>query len=162
MILLCLCVNLQVMATKAQIDDFVKQKKLAMVGVSRNGKKFSNYAFRELIHKGYQLYPVHPQAAELEGTTAYPTFASLPEKVGGALIMVNPERTPEVIEEAAEAGIQRIWIQQGADSEEARKLSRDKGISAVHGLCILMYAEPVTSFHKVHQVIWKLLGKVPK
>lgn len=149
------------MSSKILVNDFVSQKKLAIVGVSRNGQKFGNMAFRELTAKGYTLYPIHPEAETLEGARAYKDFASLPEKVGGALVVVKPEQTEQVVREAAAAGITRLWLQQGAESEAALKFCKENGVAAVHGECIMMYAIG-TGIHGFHAWIWKLFGKAPK
>ena len=150
------------MVTKALIDDFIAQKSLAIVGVSRSGKKFGNSALKELKSKGYDLHPIHPSASELQGTKAYPSFDSLPVDVGGVLIIVPPDQTSKVVKDAIHADISRIWIQQGAESEEAINFCKENGVDPVHGQCILMFAEPTGSFHKVHRWIWDLLGKNPK
>ena len=150
------------MNTKAAVDDFLAQRSLAVVGVSRGGKKFGNLAYRELKDKGYQLYPVHPEAEALEGDKYYPSLSALQEPVGGVLIIVPPAETEQVVRDAAAAGIPRIWMQQGAESEGAIRFCDEHGISVVAGECILMFAEPLRFYHKPHRWVWKLLGKLPK
>ncbi len=149
------------MTTKATVDDFISQKTLAVVGVSRGGQKFGNMAYRELKAGGRQLYPIHPSAEKLEGDRAYPDFKSLPEKVGGVLIVVPPAQAEKVVREAVAAGITRVWMQQGSESEAAIQLCREKGINEVHGECILMYAGK-SFFHKPHRWVWRLIGKAPQ
>ena len=149
------------MTSKAAVEDFLSQKVLAIVGVSRNSQKFGNMAYRELKANGYQLFPIHLEAETVEGDQAYKDFASLPEKVGGVLITVPPVQTEMVVREAATAGIKRVWMQQGAESAAAIQFCRENGIAEVHGECILMYAGQA-GFHKFHRWLWKLFGKVPK
>ena len=149
------------MTSKQAVTDFLAQPSLAVVGVSRSGKHFGNAAYRELKSKGYRLYPVHPEAEVVEGDRCYPDFASLPEPVGGALIVVPPEQTERVVRAAAEAGIRRLWLQQGAQSPAAIRFCEENGITAVHGECILMFAEPTHIFHRAHRAVWGLLGKLP-
>lgn len=150
------------MATQSVIRDFLTQKTLALVGASRSGKGFGNAVLKELKAKGYKLYPVHPQAESLEGERCYPTLASLPVKVGGVVVVVPPAETAKVVKEAREAGIQKVWMQQGAESAEAIRFCEENGMSVVHGECLLMFAEPVGSLHKLHRWVWKILGKLPK
>ncbi len=150
------------MVSKAAVDDFVGQRKLAVVGVSRQGKKFGNFAFRELRSKGYELFPVHPQAETIEGARCYSSLSSLPGPVEGVLIVVPPAQTEQVVRDAAAAGIRRVWMQQGADSPAAIKFCQESGIQEVHGECILMFTEPLAWFHRAHRWVWKLLGKLPK
>ena len=149
------------MTSKASIDDFISQKSLAIVGVSRNGGKFGNGIFRELITKGYTLFPIHPDAPSLEGVPAYKSFSDLPEKVGGVIINIQPHHAEDVVRAAHAAGISRIWLQQGSSSQAAVDFCRQNGISLVHNECILMYAVG-TSIHGFHRWLWKLIGKAPK
>lgn len=150
------------MVTAQDVEVFLSQKKLAVVGVSAKGGKFGNMAYKALRQKGYQVFPVHPEAETLEGDKAYPSFADLPEPVGGVLIVVPPYQTEKVVAQAKEAGIQRVWMQQGAESDAAIRYCKDNGISEVHGHCIMMFAQPVGFGHNLHRFVWGLLGKLPR
>ena len=150
------------MASKAEINDFLAQQRLAVVGVSRAGRKFGNMAYRELRAKGYQVIPVNPRAETVEGDECFPSLKALPESVDGVLIVVPPAETENVVRDAAEAGIRRVWMQQGAESASAIQFCNQNGISTVHGECILMFAEPAPFFHRLHRWVWGLLGRLPK
>ena len=69
------------MASRAVIDDFLKQKRLAVVGVSRNPKEFSNGVFRKLKASGYEVLPVNRNASEVEGEPCYASVRDLPGPV---------------------------------------------------------------------------------
>jgi uncharacterized protein len=151
-----------VVSMREAAADLVAQRALAVVGVSRSRGKFGNVVYRDLKKKGYRVFPVNPAVDEVEGDRCFPNVAALPESVGGVVIVVPPERTAQVVREAAAAGIRRIWMQQGAESEEAIRFCVDNGISVVHGHCIMMFAEPVQSFHRFHRWLWNLIGKYPR
>ena len=150
------------MTTKSAVDEFISQQTLAIVGVSRSGKKFGNNTFRELTSHGYKLYPIHPEAETLEGVPAYKDFASLPEQVAGVIIIVPPAQTEQVVRQAAAAGIKRVWMQQGAESDSAIRFCEEHGMQVIHGECINMFAHDNASFHKFHRGLKKLFGKMPK
>lgn len=150
------------MTSKAAVADFVSQRKLAVVGVSRKGRKFGNLAFKELKAKGYQLFPVHPQAETIEGERCYPSLSALPGPVDGVLVVVPPAQTEQVVRDVASVGIRRVWMQQGAESAAAIRFCEENGISAIHGECILMFAEPLAWWHRAHRWVWGLLGKLPR
>jgi predicted CoA-binding protein len=150
------------MTSKAAVADFVSQRKLAVVGVSRKKMKFGNLAFRELKRKGYKLFPVHPHAEQLEGERCSASLAALPEPVEGVLVIVPPAQAEQVVREAAAAGIRRVWLQQGAGSPAAIRCCEENRISVVHGECILMFAEPAAWYHRAHRWVWGLLGKLPR
>jgi predicted CoA-binding protein len=150
------------MNSKKAVEQFLGSKYLAVVGLSRSGKDFSNAAWRELKRKGYRLVPVNPHAESLEGERCYHRLTDIPERPEGALVITNSSQTESVVRDAAEAGIRQLWIQQGCQSAGALELARQKGLSLVSGECILMFAEPVGSLHRFHRWVWKLLGKLPK
>jgi uncharacterized protein len=146
--------------SQSLVEQFLAQRSLGLVGVSRSGKKFGNTVLRELTRRGYRVSVVHPEAAEIDGVRCVPSVAELPDDVGGLVIVVPPEQTEKVVREAAARGVRRIWMQQGAESAAAIELCRESGIDLVHGECILMFAEPA-GIHRFHHWLWKLLGKLP-
>jgi hypothetical protein len=146
---------------KATIESFLAKKTLALAGVSRSGKGFGNAVLGDLTGKGYEILPVHPEAETLGGVRCYPSLADLPKAVGGLVLVVPPEQTEKLVQEAREAGIARVWMQQGSESAQAISYCREHGIDAVHGECIMMFAEP-RGIHRFHRWLWGLLGKLPK
>lgn len=140
------------------IDDFIRSKKIAVVGMSRTGRKFGNIAGKELKAKGYDIYPVHTEAQEIDGLTCYPELKSLSGVVDGLFISVPAWRVIPVLEDAAEMGLKRIWLQQGAWSPEVQKAIEKLNLPVVTRKCILMYAQPVRSIHKVHRTLKSIFG----
>jgi len=142
------------------IDNFVGSKRIAVVGMSRSGKKFGNMASKELQAKGYEIFPVHPEAKEIDGFTCYPDLKSLNGKVDGVWISIPPKNVSLVLEEAAEIGLKNIWLQQGAWSAEVQQTIDQLKLSVVSKKCIMMYAPPVKSVHKFHRTIVGIFGKL--
>ncbi len=150
------------MTSRAVVDDFLAQKDLALVGVSRSGKKFGNAALRELTANGYRVFPVHPGAETVQGVRCYRSIRELPAPVGGLVIVVPPAQTEVVVREAAAAGIRRVWMQLGSYSPKALQFCAENGVEAVHGECILMFLRQGPAFHRFHHWLWGLLGKLPR
>jgi predicted CoA-binding protein len=142
------------------IKEFVKSKRLAIVGVSRASKKFSNAAYTELRNRGYQVFGVNPALAEIAGERCYKDLTSLCGQVDGAVVCVSPEKVEPILREASSNGLRNIWLQQGAESEEAVNLGKSLGLNIVSGKCILMYAEPVHGFHSFHRFFVRLSGRL--
>lgn len=142
-----------------QAKEFVAHKRIAVVGASRSGNKFGNAAYKELKQRGYQVYLVHPEAKEIQGEPCYPSLEAVKDKVDGVFVSVPPAQGVQVLQQASQAGLKNIWIQQQGDSPEMLALGKDLGLNMVHGKCILMYAEPVSSFHGFHRFFVKLSGK---
>jgi predicted CoA-binding protein len=148
------------MTSLKSVDAFIAQPALALVGLSRSGKKFGNLALRELKSKGYRVYPIHREATVIDGVACYRRFADLPEHVDAVLVVVPPAEAASVIKEAADAGIHHVWLQQGAESPAVLRACTELGLDTVAGECILMFAKP-TSYHRVHRWVWGALGKLP-
>lgn len=146
--------------SRAAVDEFLAKPALALAGASRSGRKFGNFAMRELRAKGYQVYPIHPVADVIDGVRCYSSVAKLPEKVDALLVVVPPVAAPDVLRDAAAAGVSRVWLQQGAESADVLALCHELGLVVVAGECILMFAKP-KGFHKLHRWIWAGLGKLP-
>lgn len=150
------------MTVRAAIKEFLGQKRLAIVGVSRSEKKFSHRLYKDLKTKGYTLFPVNPNTVNIDGEACFDSIQSLPQPVDGVVIVVPPNQTEKVVKDAASAGINHIWIQQGAESQEAIDFCKRNGMNVVHHQCILMFAEPSAFPHRLHRYVWKLLGKLPE
>jgi uncharacterized protein len=141
------------------IESFISSRRIAVVGASRQGKKFGNALLKELRQRGYEVRAVHPEAKELDGLPCAPSLTALAGEVDGVVVSVPPARVHEVLRDASAANIDKVWIQQGATSPEAVALAHELGLTCVSGKCILMYAGEVTSIHKVHRFFAKLFGR---
>ena len=149
------------MVTLKQIDEFIAAEPIAMVGVSRNPKKFGFTAFRELKEKGMNILPVNPHAELIHGVKTFPDLKSLPESVKGLIIMTQKSQTAGLVRDAKEKGIKQIWIQQMSESKDAFKELEGSGINYISGQCILMHYKP-HSIHKFHGTLKKFFRSFPK
>jgi predicted CoA-binding protein len=148
--------------SKAAIEEFMKQKNIAVVGASRNKDKFGTAIYRELKTHGHKVYAVNPNADMVEGDRCYAGLGALPAKVDGVILCIPPAQTIAVIEEAARLGIKYIWLQQGANSPAGEAKAKELGLNLVAGECIFMFLDPVESIHKFHRFFNKLFGAYPK
>jgi len=148
------------MTSQKIVEAFIAQPALAIVGMSRSGGKFGNYAYKTLTAKGYRVYPIHPAAETIDGHRCYHRFADVPEHVDAVLIVVPPAQAEQVVRDAAAAGIHHVWLQQGSESARVVEACLDAGVDPVCGECILMFARP-SGFHKAHHWARKLAGKLP-
>ena len=149
------------MTSQEAIDRFFSSKNLAVVGVSRKSTKFGNAVYKELKKKGMSVYGVNPNMEIIEGDKCYKNLKELEGKIDGVVNIVSPSQTLGVVKEVFDIGVKNVWMQQGSESDEAIKFCQENGINEVHKECILMFAEPVKSFHGFHRWVWKVLGKLP-
>lgn len=150
------------MVTLNEIQKFLAPRKMAMAGVSRNPKKFGGSIFKELKEKGFELYPINPNAEEIQGVKCYKSVDDLPADVEHLFIVTQKHETALVAQAAITKGIKMVWIQQQSDTPEAVKLIQEAGIPVIYKKCIMMFADPVKSVHGFHRFFVKSFGKYPK
>lgn len=143
----------------ANIQNFLQAKRLAIAGVSRSEQKFGTAIYKELKQRGFQVFGVNPQMQTIAGDPCYATIGELAGKVDGVVICLPPQKAADVIRQAAAAGIQKIWLQQGSQSALTSQAAREAGVSPVEGKCILMYAGEVKSVHAFHRFFARLFGQ---
>jgi hypothetical protein len=148
-------------ASREAIDGLLGQHSLALVGASRNGKGFGNVIRRELTALGYDLVLVHPEAEAVEGHPCARRLRDVAPRVGGVVLVTPPASTTLLVREAVEAGIRRVWMQQGAESDEAIRYCEDNGVSAVHHECILLFAGTAGFPHGLHRWMRRAFGRQP-
>jgi hypothetical protein len=149
------------MTSQKLVDEFISSKKIAVVGVSRKKTKFGNAIYKELKQKGYKVFAINPNINVFEGDDCYPDLHSLPEKVDAVVVSVSPRQTEKVVADIKEAGIKKVWLQQGSQSDAAIKYFEENGINCISNECILMFAQPSAFIHRAHRWIWGVLGKLP-
>ena len=119
-------------ASLETIEDFLAQKRIAMAGISRDRANFSVQLFKELCRRGYDVVPVNPNTAEVQGRRCFARVQDIQPPVDAVLLMTSPEATETVVHDCAEAGIRRVWMYRaagkGAVSSEAVEFCRKKGI----------------------------------
>ncbi len=123
---------------RALIAECVNERVWAVVGASTDPAKWGHRIYRALKESGYRVYPVNPRAERIDGDPCYPSLAELPERSGVVDVVVPPKLGLAVAEEAARAGIARIWFQPGAESAENVARARELGLKTVSDACALV------------------------
>lgn len=149
------------MVSIKQINEFIESQPIALVGVSRNPKKFGYAAYKELKDKGMKVVPVNSETDQIMGDNTYRNVATLPPEIKGIIILTQKGKTASVVKEARAKGIKQIWIQQQSDSPEALEELKGTDINYITGECILMHYK-ANGIHKFHGAILKLFRRFPK
>lgn len=148
--------------SRQTVENFLASEAFAVIGVSADRRKFGNVVYRTMKEKDAVVYPVHRTLDRVEGDVCYNSVAALPAGVTAVVTVIPPAMTATVVKECAAKGIRQIWMQPGSESEQAIAEASNVGITAIAGECILMFLEPVTSFHRVHRFVKKIVGKYPR
>jgi uncharacterized protein len=147
------------------INEFFAQKRLAMVGVSRDPKDFSRALYNEFRKRGYDVVPVNPNTTEIEGAPCYKRVQDIQPAVDAVFIVTPPQVTEQVVRDAAEAGVKYVWMQRGEGigsvSDSAVAFCEQQGMRVVPGQCPFMFLPKSPFFHRIHGWVKKLQGAYP-
>ena len=157
----------QMATMKEAASAFLANQQIAVTGVSRDPKDHgSNVVYRRLRERGYDVFPVNPNADEVEGDRCYHDLRSIPGGVGAVVIATRPEHAEQTMRECAELGISHVWMHRGPGagsvSAAATAHGRTQGITVIDGGCPCMF-EPTSDLgHKVMRIVFTLAGNVPR
>ena len=122
-----------------KIGSFLNSSSFAVVGASIDRTKYGNKVLRCYQQHGKAVYPINARAAEVEGLKAYPSLAALPVKVQAISVITPPAVTEQVVRDAAAAGVTHVWMQPGAESDQAIQTAESLGLSVIaKGPCLLV------------------------
>lgn len=122
----------------ALVDECVAERTWAVVGASRDPRKFGHRITLDLHRAGYTVYPVNPHGGTVDGLPIYPSLAALPERPAVVDIVVPPAVSAQILRECAALGITRVWLQPGAESPEVIALGERLGLRVVHHACVML------------------------
>jgi predicted CoA-binding protein len=146
-------------------NDFLGQRRIALVGVSRDPRDLSRALFKELRARGYDVVPVHPTLESVDGVPCARRLQDVHPRVDGALLMTPPLVSDRVVRDCSEAGVTRVWMHrgagQGAVNPVAVSYCRDHGISVVDGACPFMFLPRAGLVHRTHGFLARLFHRHP-
>jgi predicted CoA-binding protein len=152
--------------TPTSVADFLQGRRIAVAGVSRRGDVAANAVFRKLRAGGYEVFPVNPNASEVEGVTCYPDVTAIPGTLDGVVIATHPDASAAVVRQCAGRGVTRVWFHrsfgEGSVSPEAVAECQRLGLDCIVGGCPLMFLEPVDLGHKCMRWWLQRQGRVPR
>jgi len=146
---------------KNTIKDFVNSKKIGLVGISSDNKKYGNALFREISAKGYDVYPVSRNSDVIEGRKCHKTISELYGVVDSVIIATNKKDTLELVRKIEPGKIKNIWFCKGTNTPESIEEAKAKNMNIVSGYCPLMFMDP-KSIHKVHEFFSRLFRLYPR
>jgi predicted CoA-binding protein len=152
-----------------KVNDFLSQERIAVAGVSRskNSPGAANAIYRRLRDNGYQVYAINPNADEVEGDHCYHSVKDIPEKVDGIVIATPESATDQVVQDCAEAGVNRVWMHNGIHamgtsvSKSAVDFCQQHNMTVIAGACPLMFGKPSDGFHRFMRRGLGLFGRLP-
>jgi predicted CoA-binding protein len=109
---------------------------IAIVGLSPNPLRASNFVGFYLQRHGYRVIPVNPRETEILGETSYPGLADVPEAVDIVNVFRAPDAVPQIARDAVAIGAGALWCQFGVISEEGARIAEEGGLATVVDRCV--------------------------
>jgi predicted CoA-binding protein len=111
-------------------------RSVALVGVSANPLRSSNFVATYLFRTGYDLAFVNPRYPEILGRPTVASLSELAEPPDIVDCFRRSEELPAVVEEAIAVGARVVWFQLGLRNDEAARMALDAGLEVVQDRCL--------------------------
>ena len=109
---------------------------IAVVGLSANQLRASNFVGYYLKRHGYQMIPVNPRETEILGEKCYPCLADVPVKIDVVDVFRAADALPGVARDAVAVGAGTLWCQFGVINAEGAQIAEDGGMTVIMDRCI--------------------------
>jgi predicted CoA-binding protein len=109
---------------------------IAIVGLSANELRASNFVGYYLKRHGYQVIPVNPRESEIYGERSVASLADVPVPVDIVNVFRAPDAVPDIARDAVAIGAGALWCQFGVISEEGARIAEDGGLGVVMDRCL--------------------------
>jgi len=151
------------------VDDFLAQKKIAVVGVSDEREAGCNLGYRKFKDSGYTVFAVNPRISTYEGDPCYPDLKSVPEKPDAVFILASPKVTDQIVQQCVDLGVQRVWMHclmgtkpglaanMTSVSQSAVQMCHENGIAVIPGSCPNQFLKPDIG-HALMRVMFRTFG----
>jgi len=112
------------------------RRRVAIVGLSGNELRASNFVGRYLLRNGYDVIPVNPREDSILGRISYASLAEIPGTIDTVDVFRRPNAVPEIAREAISVGAGCLWLQFGVISEEGVRIAESGGLDVVMDRCM--------------------------
>ena len=111
-------------------------KRVAIVGLSADWSRPSNFAAKYLLDHGFEVVPVNPKYDDILGQKCYADLRDIPTPVDVVDLFQRVDRIPPFVDQAIEIGAKVVWLQLGIIHQEAAQKARDAGLEVVMDRCM--------------------------
>jgi predicted CoA-binding protein len=115
-----------------------ESRTIAVVGLSSEPQKASQFVASYLQHVGYRIVPVNPRGGRILGETVYPDLAAVPGALDLVVLFRPPAEAPGFARQAVALGARALWLQLRIVNFEAAELALGAGLDVIMDKCIKM------------------------
>jgi predicted CoA-binding protein len=114
----------------------IENKRVAIVGLSDDWSRPSNFVGKYLLEHGFEVIPVNPKYDEILGQKCYADLKDIPTPVDMVDLFQRSDRIPPFVDDAIKIGAKVVWMQLGIVHEEAAQKARDAELEVVMDRCV--------------------------
>jgi uncharacterized protein len=111
-------------------------KTIAVVGLSGNQLRASNFVGYYLKRHGYRVIPVNPRETEILGETCYPSLLDVPVPVDVVDVFRAPDALPGIAIQAVAIHASALWCQFGVINADGARIAEDNGMTVIVDRCL--------------------------
>ena len=120
-----------------EIKNFLRLKKVAVIGMSRTESKAAHFVPKYLSENGFDIIPINPNSNEILNRKCYKEITEVDGEIDIVDVFRPSEDVLPFVKEAIKKNPKVIWLQEGIHNEEAENLAREHGIDVVFNRCML-------------------------
>jgi uncharacterized protein len=111
-------------------------KTIAVVGLSGNQLRASNFVGFYLRRHGYRVIPVNPREPQILGERSFDSLRSIPVPVDVVVVFRAPAALPEIATEAVAIKAKCLWCQFTVINQQGAQIAEDGGLTVIMDRCI--------------------------
>jgi uncharacterized protein len=115
---------------------YAETKTIAVVGASGDPSKPAHTIPRYLQRQGYRILPVNPRGGELLGEPVARSLSEVDGPVDVVDVFRPAEEAPAIAQQAVDIGAKVLWLQEGIESQEAKRIAEAAGLTVVMNRCM--------------------------
>jgi uncharacterized protein len=112
-------------------------KTIAVVGLSDDPSRPSNYVSEYMQQHGYRIIPVNGTIPAVLGEKSYASLKDIPEKIDLVTIFRAPQHVPPIVDDAIAIGAKYVWMQEGVGNPDAAAKAEAAGLGVVMDRCMM-------------------------
>ena len=110
---------------------------IAIIGASTNRSKYGNAAVRTYKDRGWTVYPVNPNHADIEGLPAFASVRDVPQPVHRVSVYLPPSVLLDILDDIAAVHPDEVWLNPGSESKDVLDKAESLGLNIIRACSIV-------------------------
>lgn len=111
---------------------------IALVWATNNKEKYGNKILHNLLSKWHLIFPVNNKEDFIETLKSYKNLWEIKNKIDIVNIVTPPKITLEILKDALELNLKKVWIQPWASDEEVINFLKGNDFDYIADSCIMI------------------------